>query len=277
MQADMMIADSKNTKEERANMNEMMKLENVGEYPVSGRELHERLGIGTQYKDWFPRMCEYGFEVGVDFNTLKKERVQIEGAREVTREVADHNLTLSMAKEIAMLQRTDKGREVRRYLIQVEEAWNSPEMTMARALQFAGEQVKKLEGNIFHLEGEVAKRDQLIGELKPKADYVDWILKNPGLVTITQIAKDYGMSGRALNQVLNKLGIQYKQSGQWLLYHKYHGMGYTHSETIAFTRSDGREDTTMETKWTQKGRLFIYEMLKEKEGLLPMIERALTA
>ena len=127
------------------------------------------------------------------------------------------------------------------------------------------------------LQVQVAQRDQLIGELKPKADYVDWILKNPGLVTITQIAKDYGMSGRAMNQTLNNLGIQFKQSGQWLLYRKYHGMGYTHSETIAFTRSDGREDTAMETKWTQKGRLFIYELLKKKQGLLPVIERETAA
>jgi anti-repressor protein len=118
----------------------------------------------------------------------------------------------------------------------------------------------------------VQKQKQIIGELKPKADYMDRILKNKGLVTITQIAKDYGMSGQAMNKLLNDLGVQYKQSGQWLLYREHHGKGYTHSETVEIIRSDGREDVKMNTKWTQKGRLFLYELLKEN-GVLPLIEK----
>jgi anti-repressor protein len=118
----------------------------------------------------------------------------------------------------------------------------------------------------------VQKQKQIIGELKPKADYMDRILKNKGLVTITQIAKDYGMSGQAMNKLLNDLGVQYKQSGQWLLYREHHGKGYTHSETVEIIRSDGREDVKMNTKWTQKGRLFLYELLKEN-GVLPVIEK----
>lgn len=110
------------------------------------------------------------------------------------------------------------------------------------------------------------------GELKAKADYTDLILKNKGLVTITQIAKDYGMSPQEMNKKLHELKIQYKQSGQWLLYAQYHDKGYTHSETIPITRSDGRADISMNTKWTQKGRLFLYDLLKE-HGILPMIER----
>ena len=110
------------------------------------------------------------------------------------------------------------------------------------------------------------------GELKTKADYTDLILKNKGLVTITQIAKDYGMSPQEMSKKLHELKIQYKQSGQWLLYAQYHDKGYTHSETIPITRSDGRPDISMTTKWTQKGRLFLYDLLKEHE-ILPMIER----
>ncbi len=109
------------------------------------------------------------------------------------------------------------------------------------------------------------QQQQIIGELQPKANYVDIVLDNKGLVTITQIAKDYGMSGNQMNKLLNTYGIQYKQSGQWLLYSKYHNMGYTHSKTINITRTDGRPDIVMETKWTQKGRLFIYETLKRTE------------
>lgn len=122
------------------------------------------------------------------------------------------------------------------------------------------------------LQLENKQKDQLIGELKPKADYMDSILKNKGLVTITQISKDYGMSGTKMNDLLHELGVQYKQSGQWLLYTKYHDKGYTHSETIPITHSDGRPDVRMNTKWTQKGRLFLYDLLKEN-GVLPVIEQ----
>ena len=121
------------------------------------------------------------------------------------------------------------------------------------------------------LETTVRAQEQMIGELKPKADYTDDILQNKGLVTISQIAKDYGMSGKALNKLLSDYGIQYKQSGQWLLYSKYHDKGYTHSNTIQITRSDGRPDIKMETKWTQKGRLFLYNTLKAI-GIEPLIE-----
>ncbi|MGI5825207.1 MAG: phage antirepressor KilAC domain-containing protein [Bacillota bacterium] len=126
------------------------------------------------------------------------------------------------------------------------------------------------------LELDNLKKDQLIGELKPKADYTDIILQSKALVTITQIAKDYGMSGKQMNKILHQFGVQYNQSGQWLLYAKYHSLGYTHSETIYFQHTDGKPDTKMNTKWTQKGRLFIYELLK-KNHILPLIEQDLTA
>ena len=100
---------------------------------VLGRDLHELLEVKTAYKDWFPRMVKYGFTEGVDFNPLKIERVQLEGARNVTREVQDHQLTLDMAKEICMLQRTEKGKQARQYFIQIEKDWNSPEKVLERA------------------------------------------------------------------------------------------------------------------------------------------------
>lgn len=126
------------------------------------------------------------------------------------------------------------------------------------------------------LELENAQQKQIIGELQPKANYVDIILNNKSLVTITQISKDYGMTGQKMNKMLSELGIQYKQSGQWLLYRKYHDKGYTHSQTIDIVRSDGRPDVVMETKWTQKGRLFLYELLKGV-GIVPIIERDIGA
>lgn len=115
------------------------------------------------------------------------------------------------------------------------------------------------------------KQEQVILELKPKADYTDDILQNKGVVAITQIAKDYGMSGKAMNAKLHELGIIYKLGEQWLLYSKYQSCGYTHSETVAIKHTDGRSDVKLNTKWTQKGRLFLYNKLK-CHGVLPMIE-----
>ncbi len=122
------------------------------------------------------------------------------------------------------------------------------------------------------LSEEVNIKNQLIGELKPKADYTDTILKSKDLVTITQISKDYGMSGQEMNKLLYELGVQYKESGQWLLYRDYQSMGYTMSETVPITYSNGMQGTKMHTKWTQKGRLFLYQILKEN-GYIPLIEQ----
>ena len=142
----------------------------------------------------------------------------------------------------------------------IEEALTNPDFIIQLATQLKEEKVLN------------QKQQQIIGELKPRADYTDRILKNKGLVTITQIAKDYGMSGQAMNRILHRLKVQYKQSGQWLLYRDHQGKGYTHSETIDIVRKDGRPDIKMNTKWTQKGRLFLYELLKEND-VLPDIEK----
>lgn len=115
-------------------MDELIKINYDSDRPtILGRDLHELLEVKTAYKDWFPRMCEYGFTEGVDFNPLKIERVQMEGTRYVTREMQDHQLTIDMAKEICMLQRTEKGKQARQYFIQIEADWNSPERVLERA------------------------------------------------------------------------------------------------------------------------------------------------
>lgn len=152
-----------------------------------------------------------------------------------------------------------------------QEAMSDDEL-LAKALVVAQSKIAEKQKHIEELTKEVNVKNQVIGELKPKADYTDKILQNKGLVTITQIAKDYGMSGAEMNAKLHELGIQFKQSGQWLLYSRYHGRGYTHSETVDIVRTDGRPDVKMNTKWTQKGRLFLYNKLKAN-GILPMIEK----
>lgn len=149
----------------------------------------------------------------------------------------------------------------------IEKALASPDFLIQLATKLKDEQTRRKEA-----ETEIRVKDQIIEELKPKADYYDEILKNPGLVTITQIAKDYGMSGKKMNRILHELGIQYKQSEQWLLYSDYHCLGYTQSEVTDIIRSDGTPDVKLLTKWTMKGRLFLYNKLKEK-GIIPVIEQ----
>jgi anti-repressor protein len=241
-------------------MNELIpvKENEQGNMLVSGRDLHKFLEIKTAYKDWFPRMCEYGFVEGADFCSFLSEST---GGRPSV----DHQISIDMAKEISMLQRNEKGKMARQYFLELERRWNSPEMVMKRAYDYLNQRVAALQTKTLVLE-------QQVHELKPKADYTDIILKNKGLVTITQIAKDYGMSAKEMNDILHDLKIQYKQSGQWLLYSRYHDKGYTHSETVDIVRKDGTPDIKMNTKWTQKGRLFIYDLLK-KNGILPVIER----
>lgn len=132
--------------------------------------------------------------------------------------------------------------------------------------------LKKERENSKRLEFENLKQKQIIGELKPKSDYTDKILRSTSLLSINQIAKDYGMSAIQMNRILHDLGIQYKQGEQWFLYSKYHDKGYTHSETFVVQHTDGTTGIKMITKWTQKGRLFLYQKLKE-EGFIPTIER----
>ena len=110
--------------------------------------------------------------------------------------------------------------------------------------------------------------EQQVNELKPKATYYDLVLQNKSLLSVSKIAKDYGMSARSLNKLLHSLGVQYKQGDIWLLYAKYQDKGYTHTSTYALDE----EHSKVTTKWTQKGRLFIYELLKEHD-ILPVIEQ----
>lgn len=241
-------------------MNQLIKIQtNENGQAVSARELHEKLGIQKHFTQWWEYQAKaLCLEEGKDFLTILLEST---GGRPST----DYIIPIDIAKHLAMISGGENAHKIREYFIQVEKAWNSPEMVMARGLQMAS---KRIEGLTLQLN----MKDQVIKELKPKADYTDTILKNKGLVTITQIAKDYGMTGQQMNELLHNLGVQYKQSGQWLLYTKYQDKGYTHSETIDITRSDGRPDVKMNTKWTQKGRLFIYGLLKQHE-ILPVIEQ----
>ena len=145
---------------------------------------------------------------------------------------------------------------------------------MARALQIANRQIKELQTRCFQLTTEARRQERLLQEVKPKADYLDNILHSKNLVLTTQIAKDYGMSAVKFNRLLYDLGIQYRVGGQWVLYAKYQNQGYTASTTVTFPKSDGTFDSKQQTEWTQKGRRFLYLILKD-HGYIPSVERQL--
>ncbi|MGP4038365.1 phage antirepressor KilAC domain-containing protein [Gracilibacillus sp. D59] len=225
---------------------------------VSGRDLHEFLEIGTQYTKWFDRMKDYAFVENTDFVEVSQKKLTSHGREHV---MINHHLTIDMAKEISMLQRNERGKQARQHFLEIERKWNSPEMVMKRAMDYLNERVEKLQTENLVLV-------QQNNELQPKASYYDMVLQNKSLLSVSKIAKDYGMSAIKLNKKLHELGVQYKQGDIWLLYAKYQDKGYTQTTTHVIDADKSR----VQTKWTQKGRLFIYSLLRE-QGILPLIER----
>ena len=223
-----------------------------GEILVTGRNLHEFLEVGTEYRHWIKRMIDYGFVENVDYITVVQKRPTAQGNMTTYN---NHHIKLDMAKEISMLQRNEKGKQARQYFIEIEKKWNSPEMIIQRAMQIQQKKIEKLESE---------KQ-----ELLPKATYHDLVLQSKSLMSTTQIAKDFGLGAPTLNKILHELGIQYKKGHRWFLYHKYQDKGYAQSKTYAVSA----DETKDHMYWTQKGRLFIYETLKNKKGILPIVER----
>jgi prophage antirepressor-like protein len=147
--------------------------------------------------------------------------------------------------------------------------------TYAEALRLAADQQDMIEHQrqvIEENETEIIALTEKVNEMNSKAVYYDQILKSKNTILPSQIAKDYGLSAIRLNRILKNLHIQHKMRGQWLLYSKHTGKGYTKSVSIPFKYNDGTNGTKMQTEWTQKGRLFLYEELK-KNGILPTIEK----
>ena len=149
-------------------------------------------------------------------------------------------------------------------LYAIDDLLNNPDMAIAALQKLKEERRLRLQA-----QEEIAQKNQIIQELQPKASYYDLVLQNKSLVAISVIAKDYGMSAKKLNKILHELKIQFKQGNTWLLYQKYAGKGYTQSKTHTIDADYSK----MHTYWTQKGRLFLYDLLKNKKGILPLIEQ----
>ena len=150
----------------------------------------------------------------------------------------------------------------------LERAITEPDFLIQLATTLKEEKAKRLEA-----EQQCEAQKQIIGEMEKKVSYLDLILSSTSTMTITQIAQDYGMSGQRMNKLLHGLRIQYKVGEQWILYAEYKDKCYVSSETIHFMTNEGVPWTTLFTKWTQKGRLFLYDILK-KEVILPKMEWA---
>ena len=248
--------------------NELINVKNEnGKLLVSLRELHEKLGIKTQFTKWAIRMFEYGFEENIDYIPVSQKRLTVQG-NETT--FTDYIVTIDMAKEICMIQRSDIGREFRKYFIecekQLKEIVQKPLLSKEDELLISiakattketqmiavGEYGRYKEEQVREKEVKPLQEENKI--LAPKADYTDRILQAERLITTTLIAKDIGLSARKLNDILNKEGIQYKQGRTWVLYSKYQDKGY--SQTV--TDKEGH----INMKWTQVGKKFIVELLQ---------------
>lgn len=231
---------------------------------VSARDLHKGLGLKIRFSLWVSKNFDQ-FTENEDFTSVSIDtEVQNNGGVQV-RKLQDYLLTIDMAKELCMMSKSSKGREVRKYFIQVEKNWNSPEMVMNRALQISKARVEKLEADNKNLALQLEESNK-------KASYLDVILGTPDLLATTQIAADYGYSAMAFNKLLKSVGIQHKVNGQWILYKVYMGKGYVASKAFTFKDKDGKDRSKTNTYWTQKGRKLIYDVLKEND-ILPLIER----
>lgn len=243
-------------------MTDLIKVDYSGEKPaVSARDLHEFLEVSTDFRHWFPRMCEYGFAQGTDFNPVKNDRVQIEGDRRVVRNVDDAAVTIDMAKEICMLQRNEKGKMARQYFLQLERDWNSPEKVMARALQIADRRIKTLEAKV--------QTDA------PKVLFADSVAASTSTVLIGELAKIMRQNGINMGE---KRLFQWMRDNGYLVKRKGtdHNMptqlsmeqGLFRVKETVISHSDGHTSISKTPKVTGKGQtFFLNKFLREGKAV----------
>ena len=231
-------------------MEELIKVTTKGDTQVVSRELHEKLGLTTRFSKWVDQNFK-DFIESVDFTSVTTVTVVNNGAK---RELQDYAITISMAKELCMMSHTELGKEYRKYFLELERKWNDPKEVVKRGYAILQNENKQLK-----IEN---------GILKPKADKYDRYLSNKGLITITEIAKEYGMSGRELNKFLHDKRIIFKKGDKWFMYQRYANDGLVGYEI--YMPEDREIRRTL--KWTTKGEQFIRNIL-EDEGIKPVLER----
>lgn len=234
-------------------MNELIKITYNNDRPaVSARDLHDFLEVKTAYKDWFPRMCEYGFTEGEDFCSFLSEST---GGRPAQ----DAVLTIDMAKELCMIQRNEKGKQARQYFLQIEKDWNSPEKVMARALQIAGDKLKRLESKV--------EADA------PKVLFADAVSSSKTSILVGELAKLLKQNGVDIGQhrlfrwmrengyLIRRNGTDFNMPTQ-----KSMDLGLFTVKETAITHSDGTVTVSKTTKVTGKGQQYFIQKFLGEEG-----------
>lgn len=235
----------------------------TGEVIVSGRDLHEFLEIKTPYTQWIPRMFEYGFTESQDFIALNELSQKSEGSRVVSRDLENHILKLDMAKEIAMIQRNEKGKQARQYFIQVEKAWNSPEMIMKRALEFASKRIEDLK-----LEN-IANNKQLTMQ-QPKVVFADAVSASHTSILVGDLAKILKQNGvdvganrlferlRKESYLIKRRGTDYNMPTQRSM-----ELGLFQVKETSIVHADGHVSISKTSKVTGKGQVYFVNKFKE--------------
>ena len=243
-------------------MNELIKVNYENDRPtVLARELHDFLEVKTAFKDWFPRMCEYGFSEGIDYCSFLSNRS--DGLPGKPKQ--DAQLTIEMAKEICMLQRNERGKQARQYFIQLEKDWNSPEFVMARALKMANSRLGRLEERTIHLE-------QKIEQDKPKVLFADAVSTSQNTILIGDLAKILRQNGvemgpNRLFQWLRENGYLIKQKGSSynMPTQKSMELGLFKIKETCVTHSDGHTSINRTPKVTGKGQIYLVNKILKKQ------------
>ncbi|GIN13162.1 oxidoreductase [Shouchella clausii] len=219
-----------------------------GDIVVSGRDLHEYLAVSTQYTKWFDRMSEYGFVENVDFITVSQKRLTAQGNYTT---YTDHHLKLDMAKEISMLQRSKRGKEARQYFLKLEKMWNSPEMVMKRALQYADKKVAELQ--------------EKIEQDKHKVFFAEAIQVSETAVLVKDLATILKQNGVSIGQ--NRLFVWLRENGYLCRSKAMHNkptqkameLGLFEVSTNVYTDSEGKVHTKYTPKVTGKGQVYFVD------------------
>ena len=236
-------------------MNELITVTYDNDRPtVLGRDLHEKLEIKTAYKDWFPRMCEYGFVEGTDYILVAQKRATNNPKNPETT-VKDHQMTLDMAKQICMIQRSELGRQYREYFLEIERRWNDPVTSMARSLVYANRQLASVTGQLDEANRKIEK-------LEPKAAYFDTVADASGLTSFRETAKLFKIGEKEFTKFVESNGFCYRDSHKRLIpYAERQKAGWFEVKEVTITTSSGVK-TTIYTKITPKGRTELFKRMQ---------------
>ncbi len=248
-------------------------VEKNGKQLVSARELHQFLEVKKKFIDWFNQQKDWFIE-NIDFTSFSP---QSEKPINIGRPSIDYAITLDMAKELSMMSKVAKGKEVRQYFIECEQKLktNTPKQLSAKELALMVIQAEE-EKERLQLQNEMQQLE--LKKSAPKVEFYDKVMSSPDSFTSTTIAKELGMSAVEFHKQMNCRGVMYRHEGHWVLYSKYQNKEYTKTRTHIYTDSQGTQRTGITTTWTQKGREFIHSLFNSNimamQPMVGIIEKA---